>query len=161
MISMIAAMDENNLIGVNNELPWSLPNDLAFFKRVTTGHTVVMGRKTYESIGKALPNRRNVVISRNTRFQAEGVEVVTDLEDVKNLASQNEEIMILGGQKIFEQLMEDTDRLYITRVHHSFDGDTYFPSFSEQEWEITETYEGKVDDRNQFPHTFYVYDRKK
>ncbi|TMW72473.1 dihydrofolate reductase [Alteribacter natronophilus] len=161
MISMIAAMDENNVIGRNNDLPWNLPNDLAWFKRVTSGHTVVMGRKTFESIGKALPNRKNIVVTSNEDFEAEDVEVWHDLDKVKQFSQTEEEVMVLGGQKIFEQLIDFADRLYVTRIHHTFEGDTYFPPISAQIWEVAQTYDGKTDADNEYAHTFYVYERKK
>ncbi|WP_026688464.1 dihydrofolate reductase [Alteribacter aurantiacus] len=160
MISLIAAMDENNLIGNDNKLPWNLPNDLAHFKRVTTGHTVVMGRKTFVSIGRPLPDRRNIVVTSNPDFYHDGVEVVDSLDIVEDLA-QKEEVMVLGGQKVFEQLIDKADRLYITRIHHTFHGDTYFPPFTEERFEITEKLEGTVDSENKYAHTFYVYEQKR
>ncbi|PYZ95747.1 dihydrofolate reductase [Alteribacter lacisalsi] len=161
MISMIAAMDENNVIGRNNDLPWHLPNDLAWFKRITSGHTVIMGRKTFESMGKALPNRKNIVVTSDENFEAEDVEVWHNLDKVKQLSQTGEEVMILGGQKIFEQLIDFADRLYVTRIHHTFQGDTQFPPISEQIWEVTQTYDGKTDSDNEYAHTFYVYERKR
>ncbi|MBM7096997.1 MULTISPECIES: dihydrofolate reductase [Alteribacter] len=160
MISLIAAMDENNVIGHENKLPWSLPNDLAHFKRITSGHTVVMGRNTFVSIGRPLPDRRNIVVTSNPDFYHDGIEVVDSLAVVDDLA-QKEEVMVLGGQKVFEQLMDKADRLYVTRIHHTFQGDTYFPPFSEQNWDITEKLEGKMDSENKYAHTFFVYDRKR
>ncbi|MCP8968962.1 dihydrofolate reductase [Ectobacillus ponti] len=156
MISMIAAMDENNLIGRNNALPWHLPADLAHFKRVTTGHTIVMGRNTFASIGRPLPNRRNMVLTRDPAFQAEGCEVIHSLQDIP----QEEEVFIIGGAKVYEQAISFADRLYITRIHETFSGDTYFPAIDSAEWELVSCEAGQTDERNVYAHDFLLYKRK-
>ena len=159
MISMLVAMDENRVIGKDGDLPWRLPNDLKFFKEVTTGHSILMGRKTYDSIGRPLPNRRNLVITRNQGFSPEGVEVLHSLEEVKPLAAKEEEFFVIGGETLFKQLFSITDRIYLTLIHEKFDGDTYFPDFPEEEWKIVSSTEGKTDENNIYPHTFLVYER--
>lgn len=131
MISLIVAHDENRVIGYQNDLPWYLPGDLKYFKEMTMGKPMIMGRKTYDSIGRPLPGRRNIVITRNEHFAAEGTEVVGSLEEALALVEGEEEVMIIGGAQIFEQSMAIADRLYITFINHSFKGDTYFPSYSD------------------------------
>ncbi|MEK4386068.1 dihydrofolate reductase [Solibacillus sp. FSL W7-1464] len=131
MISLIVAHDENRVIGYQNDLPWYLPGDLKYFKEMTMGKPMIMGRKTYDSIGRPLPGRRNIVITRNTDFAADGIEVVGSLEEALSLVEGEEEVMIIGGAQIFEQSMEIADRLYITLINHSFKGDTYFPSYDD------------------------------
>ncbi|MED1600041.1 dihydrofolate reductase [Alkalihalophilus marmarensis] len=161
MISYIVAMDNKRTIGANNDLPWHLPADLAHFKRVTSGHTIVMGRKTYESIGRPLPKRRNVILTRNKDFNAEGCEVVHQLEEVLDIAKQEEECFIIGGAELFKLFWNDTDRLYITHIDETFEGDTYFPEIKESEWEKVSDEAGTVDEKNRYPHTFCTYERKK
>lgn len=131
MISLIVAHDENRVIGYQNDLPWYLPGDLKYFKEMTMGKPMIMGRKTYDSIGRPLPGRRNIVITRNEDFTADGIEVVGSLEKALALVEGEEEVMIIGGAQIFEQSMAIADRLYITFINHSFKGDTYFPSYDD------------------------------
>ncbi|MDG5788911.1 dihydrofolate reductase [Evansella sp. AB-P1] len=160
MISMIVAMGENNVIGLNGDMPWHIPNDLKYFKRVTSGHSVIMGRKTYESIGKPLPNRRNFVITHNQAFSVPGVEVCHSLQELDQLVTSNEEIFVIGGATIYKELLPKADRLYITKIHDQFEGDTYFPQFKEEEWKIVSMEQGTVDEKNKYPHTFLIYERK-
>ena len=129
MISLIVAHDENRVIGYENAMPWHLPGDLQYFKKMTMGKPVIMGRKTFESIGRPLPGRRNIVITRNEAYNAESIEVVTSLEAAIVLAGDVEEIMIIGGEQIFTQSLPLADRLYITLINHTFTGDTYFPPY--------------------------------
>ncbi len=126
MISIVAAISSNNLIGNNNELPWHIPEDLAFFKELTYGHTVVMGRKTYESIGKPLPNRKNVVLTQDANLHIDGVTIITDFRDVFDLTGN---VFIIGGGEIYELFLPYTDKLYLTLVSALVDGDTKFPSY--------------------------------
>ncbi len=123
-LSLIAAMDENRLIGNANDLPWHLPADLAFFKRTTMGKPIIMGRKTFESIGKPLPGRLNIVITGNTEFKAEGCEVVADVETALAICSDAEELMLIGGASLYGQMIERASSMYITHIHHAFSGDT-------------------------------------
>ncbi len=153
MISMIVAYGEHQVIGQDNTLPWHLPNDLKHFKQVTTGKTIVMGRSTFESIGRTLPNRKNVVLTHNQSFTAEGVTVVHQLDNVLALG----EVMIIGGATIYQQFLPYADDLYITKIHHEFAGDTFFPTWDEQQFKVIEQEEGIVDEKNHYPHTFYHY----
>ncbi|MCR8842784.1 dihydrofolate reductase [Paenibacillus sp. SC116] len=159
-INMIWAMDRNNLIGRDNALPWHLPNDMKYFRRVTSGKTVVMGRKTYDSIGRPLPNRRNLVLTRNAKWSAEGAETITDLEVVLKLAEQ-EEVMIMGGAEIYHLFMPHADRLLITFIDAEYEGTDYFPNFEQTDWLLVEETEGTVDEKNPVPHRFSVYERNK
>ena len=133
-LSIIVAMDDNQLIGKDNALPWHLPADLGYFKKTTTGKTVLMGRKTYESIGRPLPNRRNVVVSRNTDFEAEGCEVVGSIEAALELAKDDDEVMVMGGASFYEQMLPSADRLYITQIEGEYEGDAHFPKFDRSEF---------------------------
>lgn len=129
MISLIVAHDKNYVMGYENGMPWHLPGDLKYFKEMTMGKPIIMGRKTFESIGRPLPGRRNIVITRNTAYEAEGIEVVGSLEAALEMAKDAPEIMIIGGAQIFELAMPLADRLYITLINHEFKGDTYFPQY--------------------------------
>ncbi|WP_025117226.1 dihydrofolate reductase [Lysinibacillus fusiformis] len=139
MISLIVAHDDNHVIGYNNGMPWHLPGDLQYFKNKTMGKPMIMGRKTFESIGRPLPGRRNIVITRDENYHAEGIETVTSLEEAIAIAIAGdvEEIMIIGGEQIFRLSMEMADRLYITKINHSFQGDTFFPSYAEDFVEVS------------------------
>ncbi len=156
MISLVVAYTENHVIGKNCGLPWYLPNDLKHFKKVTSGHTIVMGRKTYDSIGRALPNRRNVVLTRNLAFHAPNIEVFHHKEDILALG----DIDIIGGAKLFEMFMEDADRLYITEIHANIEGDTFFPRWNHDDFVLISEEPGVLDEKNTLPHTFYVYEHK-
>ncbi|MGE7988035.1 dihydrofolate reductase [Lysinibacillus fusiformis] len=137
MISLIVAHDDNQVIGYNNGMPWHLPGDLQYFKNKTMGKPMIMGRKTFESIGRPLPGRHNIVITRDENYHAEGIETVTSLEEAIAIAGDVEEIMIIGGEQIFRLSMEMADRLYITKINHSFQGDTFFPSYAEDFVEVS------------------------
>ncbi|MDQ0217974.1 dihydrofolate reductase [Peribacillus cavernae] len=161
MISLMLAMDENRLIGKHNQLPWHLPSDLRYFKNVTMGHPIVMGRKTFESIGSVLPGRENIVVTRRTDYKAEGATIVHSIDEVKQLSdSLDEEIFVIGGAEIFKEVLPVTDRLYITEIHHRFEGDTYFPEIDEHEWVKRSVTPGVVDENNLYPHDFVVSERK-
>ncbi len=153
-------MDENNVIGKDNDLPWYLPNDLKYFKKVTTGHTIAMGRKTYESIGRPLPNRQNIVLTRDLSYNAEGCTVIHSIDELKPYLN-DDEVFLIGGAELFKMALPIADRLYITRIHDTFDGDTYFPSIDFSEWKVVEELKGETDERNPYEHTYYVYERKR
>ena len=127
-------MSSNRVIGVNNTLPWHLSEDLKHFKSLTTGHTIIMGRKTYESIGRPLPNRRNIVISRNMEASYEGAEVVQSIDDAFSISRNDNEVFVIGGSNIYEQALSLVDHLYITEIKKSFSGDTFFPEINKQIW---------------------------
>jgi dihydrofolate reductase len=158
MISIIVAADENNVIGKDNDLIWHLPDDLKFFKNLTSGHPIIMGRKTYESIGKPLPDRTNIIITREGSFKAEGCVVVHSLDEaIRN--AQDQDIFIVGGEQIYRLALPQTDRVYLTRIHHAFEGDRYFPSLG-TEWIETESNEHCVDEKHAFPFTFKTYEKR-
>lgn len=157
MISFVVAMDENRGIGKDNDLPWYLPNDLKHFKKTTMGKPIVMGRKTYESIGKPLPGRENIVVTRDDNYEAEGTTIVHSIDEV--LAIDADEICVIGGTEIFKLFMPVADRLYVTEIHHTFDADTYFPELDEEEWKEVSRESGTVDEKNKYPHDFVVYEK--
>ncbi|MGM7701390.1 dihydrofolate reductase [Pseudalkalibacillus sp. Hm43] len=158
MISLLFAMGKNHVIGKNNDLPWRLPEDLKWFKQVSTGHTVIMGRKTYESIGKPLPNRKNVIVTNDKEYEAEGCIVTHSIEEA--LQQDGDETIVIGGAKIYEQVLDDADRLYMTYIDEEFEGDTFFPEYDESEWELTSKEIGIKDEKNPYDYYFCVYDRK-
>lgn len=139
MISLIVAHDKNHVIGYENDMPWHLPGDLQYFKEMTMGKPIIMGRKTFESIGRPLPGRRNIVITRNESYAAEGIETVSSLDAALALVKDVPEIMIIGGAQIFEQSLALADKLYITLIDHEFKGDTYFPKYDG--WRLTSSRE--------------------
>ena len=159
-LSIIVAMDDNRLIGKDNALPWRLPADLAYFKKNTTGKTVLMGRKTFESIGRALPNRRNVVISRNSAFVAEGCEVVGSIDAALDLTKDDEEVMVMGGASFYEQMLPSVNRLYITQIEGTYEGDAYFPDFDRGAFVETYRQSHTPDEKNPHTYHFTVLDRK-
>lgn len=159
MISLIAAAARNNVIGKGNALPWDLPNDLQHFREVTAGHTIIMGRKTFESIGRPLPKRRNIIITRQDDYKPEGVEVVSSTEAALATMSEDEEAFVIGGGEIFKQALPIADRIYLTRVEADVEGDAFFPELDMSEWREVSRKEGVVDEKNALPHTFLVYDR--
>lgn len=159
-VSLIVAMDENNLIGSNNGLPWQMPADLAFFKRTTMGKPIVMGRKTFESIGKPLAGRRNIVVTRDPSFSAEGCDVVNSIEAAIALCQDDEEVMLIGGASLYQQSFELATDLYITRIHHQFDGDTWFPEFEKSEWKIENRENFEADHSNHYAYSFTKFVRE-
>jgi len=160
LVSIIAAMDRNRLIGNNNQLPWHLPADLVHFKRVTMGKPIIMGRKTYESIGRPLPGRTNIVLTRSSDFSAEGVLTANTLEQALNHVSAEDEVMIIGGSTIYELTLPEADRLYLTYVEDSFEGDAWFPDFDLEQWSIVASEEHSADEKNSSAYRFVTYARK-
>jgi dihydrofolate reductase len=159
MISLIWAMDKNRLIGKDNKLPWRLPNDLAYFKKTTIGHIVVMGRKTFESVGKPLPARTNWVVTRDKSYRAEGCEMFYSIEEVLK-AAVDEEVFVIGGAEIYSKFLSFADRLYITLINESFNGDTFFPEIKEENWKLVSKIEGVRDEKNPYDYNFMVYEKK-
>jgi len=159
-LSIVVAMDENHLIGKDNKLPWHLPADLAYFKKITTGKSIVMGRKTYESIGRPLPNRRNIVISRNSKTLITGCEVLSSIDEMLSTTKDEDEVMIIGGASLCEQLLPKVSRLYITKIEGKFDGDVYFPKYDESEWCQVSYESHNPDDSNHHAYQFIVLERK-
>ena len=156
-LSLIVAMDENRLIGNDNQLPWHLPADLAFFKRTTMGKPILMGRKTFQSIGRPLPGRRNIVITRDRNFVAQGCELSNSIDAALALCGDAEEVMLIGGASLYEQTLERADTLYITRIQHAFNGDTWFPEFDESDWKTANLQDRAADDSNPYPVSFVKY----
>jgi len=159
-LSIIAALSSNNVIGRNNDLPWHLSSDLKRLKALTMGHHMIMGRRTYESIGKPLPGRTFLVITRDPSFSAEGVRVVHSLEDAIQAVTNDDEPFIAGGGEIFQQAIHRADRMYLTRVHVDLEGDAYFPDFDDvSEWQLTDSEHFEADEKNDYPYSFLTYDR--
>jgi dihydrofolate reductase len=159
MISYIVAMDKNRTIGKDNQLPWHLPADLKFFKRVTMGHPIIMGRKTYESIGKPLPGRENIVVTRNQEYMLEGCTVIHSVEALIKFAEEKkEEVFVIGGAELFKATFSNADRLYITMIEH--EGDTFFPEFKESDWKLVSQEKGPKDEKNPYDYSFNIYERK-
>lgn len=163
MISLLASMDKNRVIGLNNDLPWHLPNDLKFFKEKTTGKTIIMGRKTFESIGRVLPKRKHVVLTKQKLDFPKEVMVIHDLNEISewNKTNPDKEYFVIGGSAIFNQFLPLADRMYITWIDEAFQGDTYFPLFDETEWTLTSKVKGKKDEKNPYDYYFLQYDRIK
>lgn len=159
IISLIAAMDRNRLIGSNNGLPWHLPEDFKHFKAVTLGKPVIMGRKTFESIGKPLPGRLNIIVNRSG-FQAHGVVSVSSIEQALIAAESAQEVMIIGGANLYQQIIRRADRMYLTHVDGQFEGDAWFPEFDLDEWRIVSSKTYPANENNNFNFIITEYARK-
>lgn len=161
--SIIVAMGRNGVIGKDNRLPWHLPADLRFFKRTTMGHPMIMGRRTYDSVGMPLPGRTNIVVTRSAEFAPAGVVVARTPDEALQLAEARdaEEIFIAGGSEIFRLMLPMADRMYVTRIEADFDGDTFFPDVDWRQWELVSSEEHQPDEKNRWAYSFLVYDRKK
>ncbi len=162
VVSMVVAAAEDNAIGKNNELLWHLPDDFKFFKQVTMGHPVIMGRKTFDSLGKALPKRPNIVITRQKDYTAEGAEVVHSFDDAMRLAKEkgDDDIMVIGGSDIFALALPITNRVYLTRVHAHFpEADTHFLTLDNTEWHLVKSEPHAADEKHQHAFTFEVWER--
>ena len=160
MISIIVAASTNNVIGVQGELPWKISDDLKRFKALTLGKPIVMGRRTYESIGRPLPGRQNNVITRQAGFDAQGCDVVASPQEALRITHSADEVFIIGGSEIYALFLPKAHRLYLTRVHASIDGDAYFPDIDEQVWQRVDADAHDASDVNQFPFEFRTYERK-
>ena len=159
MISIIAAMDENRLIGSNNDLPWHLPADLQRVKQLTTGHAIILGRKNYESIGRPLPNRKNIVITNNPDYEAPGCVVVNSI-DAAVAEAADDDIYIFGGARIYEQMFDLAERMYLTLIHSTFEGDTWFPEYNTEDWEVIERQDFSADEKNPYNYSFVTLEKK-
>lgn len=162
IISFIVAASENNVIGKNNKLPWYLPTDMKYFKNVTWGMPVVMGRKSFEALGEALKGRTNIVVTRNKNWKANGIQAVQSIDQAITLAAQTDakEIFIIGGGEIFRAALPSADRIYLTRVHENFDGDAFFPELNEEDWKLVSSRECSPDEKNSYALSFEVWERK-
>jgi len=159
VISMIVAMADNRAIGKDNQLLWHLPDDFKHFKSVTMAKPVLMGRKTYQSIGKPLPGRRNIVITKDLTFAADGVTVVNSIEAALSAVEQVDEVMVIGGASFYQQMLPLAEKLYVTQVHHSFDADTFFPKIDSERWRVVETVEHAADEKHAYCFTFMTYQK--
>lgn len=161
MIKILVACDENRVIGKDNQLIWHLPADLKRFKSLTTGHVILMGRKTYESIGKPLPNRTTIVITRQVDFQAEGTITVHSVEEaiLKAKSLTREDIFIVGGAEIYSLSLDLADQLLVTQLHDIFEGDAFFPEISADTWEIVDRERGLTDEKNPFQYSYITYQK--
>lgn len=160
MISIIVAASTNNVIGTRGKLPWRLSDDLKRFKQLTMGKPIVMGRLTWESIGRPLPGRQNIVLTRQADFAAEGCDVVASPADALAAAADAEELMIIGGSQVYELFLPQASRLYVTRVRAAIDGDTFFPEIDEGVWRLTHSEAHEANDANEFAFDFKTYERK-
>lgn len=160
MTTIIAAIAENNALGKDNDLIWHLPADLIRFRKTTTGHHIIMGRNTYESIGKPLPNRTTVIITRNKAYQAEGCIIVNSIAEALEIVKEDENPFIIGGAQIYNEAIEMVHRLDITEVHQTFEADVYFPKIDLSIWKETKRERFEADEKNIFPYSFVTYIRK-
>ncbi|NQV76025.1 MAG: dihydrofolate reductase [Bacteroidetes bacterium] len=158
-INLIVAVDEKNGIGKNNQLPWHLPADLLHFKKLTTGFPIIMGRKTFDSIGRVLPNRRNIVISRQLNLEIPGAEVSESLQGALELCREENDIYIIGGAQIFEQVLQFADCIFLTVIEHNFDADKFFPPLDKETWEESSNIVHKPDEKNIYSYSFKKYIR--
>ena len=160
-LAIIVATDQQGLIGKENDLPWKLSADLQYFRRVTMGKPIIMGRNTHESIGRALPGRKNIIVTKNKSYQAEGCKVVNSIPDALLACEQVEEAMIMGGASLYEQFLPQADRLYLTQVHASLTGDTWFPDWQKNEWSELSREDHQADEKNEYAYSFIVYEKLK
>lgn len=165
-ISLIAAVSQNGVIGLNNDMPWHLPDDFAFFKRKTSHHAIIMGRKSLDALGKPLPNRTSIVITRNSAFMVEGVtvqhtldEAIAKAQEVDQQRYQTGEIFVIGGAEIYKVALPIATTLYITEIHQAYDGDTYFPEFDKREWREVSRQPHAADERHAASFDFVEYER--
>lgn len=159
IISIIAAMADNRVIGIDNQLPWNLPADMKWFRQHTMEKPVLMGRKTYDSIGRPLPKRRNIIISRDKSLAIDGCEVVSNIDDALGLCADETEVMIIGGASFYEQMLPRADRLYLTLVHTTVDGDAWFPEIDFDNWHEAKRIDHPADEANAFACSFVILER--
>lgn len=160
MISLIAAVAQNNAIGINNHLPWHLPDDLKFFKEKTLNKPIVMGRKTFEAFGKPLPHRQNIVMTSATNYLLPpDCHLAHSINEIKQLAEQNDETMIIGGEAIYRLFLPHADRMYLTHIDGAFEADTFFPDFERNDWKVTWQAFHPIDSEHKYSFTFMQYDR--
>lgn len=162
MLSIIVAVAKNNVIGKDNKLIWHLPEDLKRFKRLTTGHTIIMGRKTFESLGRVLPNRKHIVLCNDAEMNIddENVEVIDSIDKIEKYENSEEENFVIGGASIYKLLLPKASKLYITKINQEFDGDVYFPEIDENEWKIVEREQGIKDEKDPYDYEYITYVRR-
>lgn len=163
MLSIVVAKAKNNIIGKDNKIIWNLPEDLKHFKELTTGHTIIMGRKTFESLGGVLPNRKHIIFSQNPDFKVnnENVEVVHSLLQIQDLIEGEEEAFVIGGAMIYNFLMPYVKKMYVTEINEEFDGDSFFPKINENTWKEVNREKGIKDENNNMDYEFVIYERIK
>jgi dihydrofolate reductase len=161
IISLIAAMGNDRVIGIENRLPWRLPADMKHFRALTMGKPVLMGRKTFESIGKPLPGRTNIVVTQDRHFLPQGVRVAHSIAEALTLAENADEVMVIGGASFYAQLLPRAQRLYLTQIHHDFAGDAFFPAWKAQEWREIQRDDHGPDDDNPYPYSFVRLERRR
>jgi len=161
IVSIIAAMAKNRTIGFKGSIPWRIPADLEHFKNLTMGHYILMGRKTYESIGGPLPGRLSVIITRQPGYKAPGCRVAHSISKALEISKKDNEVFIIGGAQIYKQFLDSVDRIYLTLIHKDFLGDVYFPKFDETAWVLVSRQDYDADKENLYPFSFLVYQRQK
>lgn len=159
-ISLIVAKSRNNVIGNNNQLPWHLPADLKHFKTITMGKPIIMGRKTFDSIGKPLPGRRNIIISRQQNFYIDGCEIFHSIDDALSAVKTEKEVMIIGGTNLFLQVLPIAERIYLTVIAADFEGDTFFPELDYAQWQTISEEKWLPDEKNKYPYCFQTLDKR-
>ena len=159
-ISLIVAMDQNRVIGKDNDLPWRIPSDLKYVKKITYGHPIILGRKNFDSIGRALPGRRNIILTRDNALSIDNCEMAHCIQDVFDMCQHEEEIFIFGGEQIYHMFMPYVEKMYITKIHHEFDGDTYFPDIDFNKWDETSVTKGVIDNQNPYTYYYHVYEKR-
>ncbi|MBM3250707.1 MAG: dihydrofolate reductase [Candidatus Nealsonbacteria bacterium] len=160
VISIIVAMGNGQVIGINNNLPWNLPADMEHFKKLTRGKPIIMGQKTFESIGKPLPGRRNIILTLDKNYQAPGCLVVYSIEEALEKTREFEEVMICGGASVYSQFIPLADRMYLTLIEGDFEGDAFFPEFDRSEWRESERINNEPDRKNPYKYSFVILERK-
>jgi dihydrofolate reductase (trimethoprim resistance protein) len=153
-------MDNNRVIGKDNDIPWRIPRDWDYVKNTTKGHPIILGRKNLQSIGRALPDRRNIILTRDKDFNFKGCEIAHPIKVVFELCEKEEEIFIFGGEQIYGMFLPYVEKMYVTRIHHEFEGDTFFPVINFDEWKEVSVEKGIKDEKNPYDYYFHIYDRK-
>jgi dihydrofolate reductase len=153
-------MDNNRVIGKNNDIPWRLPKEWQYVRKTTMGHPIIMGRKNYESIGRALPGRRNLILTRDQAYSAEGCEIVHSAEDAIKVCQNEDEIFVFGGEQVYNLFLPYVGKMYITIIDYEFDGDTYFPKVNFEEWNEVFVQKGITDKENPYSYYYYVYEKR-
>lgn len=163
MLSIVVAVGENNVIGKDSSLPWYLPNDLKYFKKITLreSKTMIMGRKTFESLPKLLPDRNHIILTKNKNFNIENcnIKIIHKINMLKSFINDKKEYFVIGGGEIFSMLLPYTEKIYMTKIHHNFSGDTFFPNINRCDWNTVEKLEGITDEKNIYAHTYLVLNR--
>ena len=162
MLSIVVAISENNVIGKDNKLLWHIPEDMKRFKMLTTGHTIIMGRKTFESLGKVLPDRKHIILTRDPSYVVdnENVQIVNDINKLDEYIEDDKENFVIGGAIIYSQLIGKVDKIYMTKIHKTFEGDAYFPKLNETEWMEIQREKGIQDSENPYDYEYITYIRK-